>query len=84
MEVLFPTKDWFLYADEILKTLKDPKTAIPFVDLMKAENIEKVVYSVHTHWDGFYDIDQISLNDRIQINDPNIENRVYNLIIKNY
>lgn len=51
---------------------------------MKAENIEKLVNSVHTHWDGFYDIDQISLNDRIQINDPNIENRVYNLIIKNY
>jgi len=50
---------------------------------MKAEIVEKLAWSVHLNWSGFYDLDNLTLNDKISINDPNIETRVYNHIIKN-
>lgn len=73
----------FVIADDILSKIPNPKKAMHFVDLMKAEIVEKLAWSVHVNWSGFYDLDSLTLNDKISINDPNIENRVYNHIIKN-
>mgnify|MGYP000979582177 CR=1 FL=1 len=83
MEVLFPFNGKFVMADDVLSKNPDPKKAMYFVDLMKAEIIEKLAWSVHINWSGFYALNSLTLNDKIQIDDPNIENRVYNQIIKN-
>jgi hypothetical protein len=60
------------------------ETAKPFINLMKAEVLDKIVWSMQQHWGSFYALDETRINDFVSINDIAIESLVYNKIISQY
>jgi len=55
---------------------------LSYLDLIRAENVEKIAWNFHHQWSGFFNHDNITLNDNISINDHTIDQRVYSSILK--
>lgn len=82
-DVMFPSEGSFIYQKDLLKTFPEDlaSKAKPLLDFLTASTQEKIVWSVHKHWSGFYDMDKTKINDAISINDKNIDYRVYNKMV---
>ena len=72
---MFPYENKFVYQKDLIKNFPEELVAKakPLLDLLNATTLEKIVWSTHRHWSGFFDLDQTKINDAISINDKNID-----------